>query len=69
MSETEFDVDGLSTARPAPQDVERIRVEEKADDLVTITSTNNSDTTFLMLPEEDAVELAEAITATVENTD
>jgi len=69
MNETEFDVDGLSTARPAPQDVERIRVEEKTDNLVTITSTNNLDTTFLMLPEEDAVELAEAITATVENTE
>jgi hypothetical protein len=67
MSETEIGVDGLSTARPAPQEVERIRVEEKADDLVTITSTNNLDTTFLMLPEEDAVELAEAITATVED--
>jgi len=69
MSETEIKVDGLWTEKPAPENIRKIRVEEKSDGVIKITSTDNLGTQYLMLPAEDAVELADAITATVENTD
>jgi hypothetical protein len=68
MTETEIDVDGLWTEKPAPEKIRTIRVKEE-NDVITITSTDDLGTQYLMLPAEDAVELAEAITATVENTD
>jgi hypothetical protein len=68
MSEIEIEVDGLWTEKPAPENVRTIRVKEE-NGVITVTSTDNLGTQYLMLPEEDAVELADAITATVENTD
>jgi len=65
MSETEIKVDGLWTEKPSPEDIRTIRVKEE-NGVITVTSTDNLGTQYLMLPEEDAVELAEAITATVE---
>jgi hypothetical protein len=69
MSETEIEVNGLWTEKPSPEKIRTIRVEKKSDSVITITSTDNLGSQYLMLPEEGAVELAEAITATVENTD
>lgn len=66
MSGIEIDVDGLWTEKPSPEDIRTIRVEQDGDWVVKITSTDNLGTQYLMLPEEDAVKLAEAITATVE---
>jgi hypothetical protein len=68
MSETEIEVNGLWTEKPSPENIRTIRVKEE-NGVITITSTDDLGTQYLMLPAEDAVELAQAITATVENTD
>jgi len=65
MSETKITVDALWTEKPSPENVRTIKVKEE-DGLITITATDNVGSQYLMLPEKGAIELAKAITATVE---